>query len=554
MKIAISQINTIIGDFAGNREKILEYTNKALANGADIVVFPELTLCGYPLLGLLEQDIFYEKTDESLKWLQKNLPADIAVLVGHVSKNRARDSKSCCNSISVIKNGNIIFNQSKTFFPSYDFFNEVNEVNEANGAKEIQESPKQNIFELNGIKIAIAGYEDLFRNSGAGSAGRAGTAQLERDKGVRLIIVPSSLPFFAGKRKIRFDLIRDTGKKAALPVVYVNSTGGSDNFVFDGNSMVIDNKGNLVLSAKVFEEELLFYDDTQKYESIEFKEDFYGDIEKAIIVGLRDYLVKCGFKKVHLGLSGGIDSALVAYLAVKAIGKENVKVFAMPSEFSSKGSVIDAQKLADNLGLKMETIPIKNIYDQFLKELEPFFKNTPFGLAEENLQARIRGALMMSYSNKWNSLLLATGNKSEISVGYCTLYGDTAGAVCIIGDLFKTDVFKLCRYINKRDGEIIPEAIISKPPSAELRPNQKDEDSLPPYDTLDKILELYILDNLSKKDIIKKGYDEKTVSFVISLVAGSEYKRAQAPFILKIFSGSFGTRRRAPLARKIYEN
>ncbi len=547
MKIAIAQINTIIGDFSGNREKIIEYIKKALKQEADIVVFPELSICGYPPLDLLDQPLFYEKNEESLKWLLKNIPENITVLAGHVSKNILHNGKGYCNSVTVIKDGNILFSQAKTLLPSYDVFDE---------SRYFQPAVWRNIFELNGIKIGIAICEDLWWNSSVGQQERYDIDPVEEliNKGVELIIAPSASPFFAGKRKIRFDLISNISKRGAVSVIYVNSIGGNDSLIFDGNSMVTDGKGSLVLLGKEFEEDLFFYDTEKKYNSMDFKEDYYNDIEKALILGLKDYLAKCSFKKVHLGLSGGIDSAIVAYLAVKALGKENVKVFAMPSEFSSEGSITDAQKLSDNLGLKMEVIPIKNIYSQFLFQLDPFFKDTSFGLAEENLQARVRGTLMMAYSNKFNSLLLTTGNKSELSVGYCTLYGDMAGGLDILGDLFKTDVFELCRYINRREGEVIPESIISKPPSAELRPDQKDEDSLPPYNILDNILKLYILDNLSKKDIIEKGYDEKTVSFVISLVAKAEYKRVQAPLVLKISPRAFGIGRRVPLARKIYEN
>ncbi|MCL2293886.1 MAG: NAD+ synthase [Spirochaetes bacterium] len=594
MKIAISQINTIVGDFSGNREKILEYTNRALNNGADVVVFPELALCGYPLHDLLDQDIFYEKTNESLNWLQENIPDNIAVLVGHVSKNihhNTQGQKKYNNSVSVILRQEIVFSQAKETLPLYDVFDET---------RYFQPATSRNIFEFKGLKIGIAICEDATwtlhpaRRHGCRDFARGATTwtlhparrhgcrdfacgattgtqhpelgsnnqkQHENnpitelaEKGAQLIIAPCAAPFSAGKQKAKFEAIREISKKNSVPVIYVNLIGGNDSLIFDGNSMVIDEHGELILAAKDFEEDIIFYDTDQKYQTIEFKEDYYNDIEKALILGLRDYLAKCGFKKVHLGLSGGLDSAIVTYLAVKAIGSENVKVFALPSEFSPPGSITDAQKLADNLGLKLETIPIKNLYEQFLSHLEPFFKDTPFGLAEESLQARIRGTLMMAYSNKHHSLLLATGNKSELSVGYCTLYGDMAGGLDIIGDLFKTDIFKLCRHINKRDGEIIPESIISKPPSAELRPDQKDEDSLPPYDILDKILELYIEENLSKEEIIKKGYDEKTVSFVISLVAKAEFKRVQAPVILKISPRAFGPARRAPFARKIYED
>jgi len=547
MKIAAVQINTIIGDFSGNREKILKYIKTALAEGADLVIFPELALCGYPPLDLLDQDIFYEKNEESLRRLQKDIPDGIAAAVGHVSLNLNSKGKSYCNNVSVIKNGEIIFSQAKTLLPSYDVFDESRYFESASSRK---------TFDICGIKTGIAICEDLWRHSPDGFRQGYENDPVKEllDKGAQLIISPSASPFFAGKRKTRFDLISSISRKGAVPVVYVNSVGGNDSLIFDGNSMISDRDGSLIISGKGFEEDIFIYDTEKNYKKIDFEEDYYSDIERALILGLRDYLGKCGFDKVHLGLSGGIDSALVAALAVKAVGKENVKVFAMPSEFSSEGSITDARLLASNLGLELETIPIKPIYDQFIKQLAPFFRGKPFDLAEENLQARIRGTLMMGYSNKWKSLLLTTGNKSELSTGYCTLYGDMAGGIGIIGDLFKTDVFALSMYINTKGGDIIPQSIISKPPSAELRPDQKDEDSLPPYAVLDKILKLYIVENCSREEIVRHGFDDELVGSVISLVARSEHKRVQAPPVLKISPRAFGIGRRVPLARNIYEN
>ncbi|MDX9800679.1 MAG: NAD+ synthase, partial [Spirochaetia bacterium] len=495
----------------------------------------------------LDQDIFNEKNEESLRLLMKELPSGIAAAVGHVSRNLKDKGKNYFNNVSIIKNSEIIFSQAKTLLPSYDVFDE---------SRYFESSSSREVIEISGVKTGIAICEDLWHNSPEGLREGYGDDPVKEllDKGAQLIISPAASPFFAGKRKTRFDIIKKISRKGSVPVVYVNSVGGNDSLIFDGNSMVFDSSGTLVLSGKGFEEDLFIYDTGKKYEKIDFEENCYSDIEKALVMGLRDYLRKCGFEKVHLGLSGGIDSALVAVLAVKATGRENVKVFAMPSEFSSEGSLTDAEELAVNLGLKLETIPIKTIYDQYITQLDPFFRGTSFDLAEENLQARIRGTLMMGYSNKWKSLLLTTGNKSELSTGYCTLYGDMAGGIGIIGDLFKTEVFALCRFINKTYGNIIPESTISKPPSAELRPDQKDEDSLPPYPLLDEILKLYIVENRSRDEIVKTGFDDTVVGMVISLVARAEHKRVQAPPVLKISPRAFGIGRRVPLARKLHEN
>lgn len=545
MKIAMCQINTKVGDFQGNTEKIIQYAEKALSLKADIAVFPELSICGYPPLDLLDQKLFFEKNNEFLQKLQKQIPHNIAVAVGHVSLNSALQGKPYFNSISVIKDGQIIFTGAKTLLSSYDVFDE---------SRYFQPAPEQNVFQLDGIKIGIAICEDMWFESNVGKQQRYDKDPVLTllDKGAQLILAPSAAPFFAGKREARFELLQRIGKTKAVPVIYVNSVGGNDSLIFDGNSMATDRKGNLVLAGKSFEEDILLFDTEKTYPELSFEENYYSDIENALVLGLKDYLAKCGFKKVHLGISGGIDSALVAYIAVKAIGSDNVKGFAMPSHFSSEESMSDAKKLAENLGIELGVILIKPMYDAFLNQLEPFFAGRTFDVTEENLQARIRGNLMMAYSNKWGSLLLTTGNKSELSTGYCTMYGDMAGGICVIGDLFKTDVFSLCKYIN-RNKEIIPETTISKPPSAELRPDQKDEDSLPPYSVLDEILSLYIIKNLSIEDIVAKGFDKELVSSIISLVARAEYKRVQAAPVLKISPRAFGIGRRVPLAREIYE-
>jgi NAD+ synthase (glutamine-hydrolysing) len=568
MRIAIAQIDSIIGDFEGNTKKVISFTKQAQNKGADLVLFPELVLCGYPPMDLLDQDSFTEGSIRALRQLQRELPGDIAVGVGYVSRNRSGKGKLLSNNFGIIQNGQVIFEQEKTLLPTYDVFDE---------ARYFESAEARNVFTFKGKRIGIAICEDMWRESTTATHYPVDPIRELLDRGASLLLVPSASPYYAHKMEQRLALAEKISRRGAVPIVYINAVGANDSIIFDGRSFVMEvgeTGPRLTAMAKGFEEDLLFWDSEGVHQSdrplhvqgtagtvrpgLVTAAEELDTIEKALVLGIRGYMQKCGFKRAHVGLSGGIDSALVAYLAVQAIGPEQVRCFGLPSRFSSQGSKDDARELARNLGCRYDLLPIEPAFEAYLNTLEPVFAGRPFDLAEENLQARIRGTLLMAYSNKFDSMLLTTGNKSELAMGYCTLYGDMAGALAPIGDLFKMEVFALCRRINQREIEagrkpIIPEAILTKPPSAELRPNQTDQDSLPPYEDLDQVLNLYLLDNLSKSEIVQKGWDEALVSRIIRTVARAEYKRRQAPPVLKVSQRAFGMGRRMPIARNIYE-
>ena len=542
MKIGIGQINSIIGDFEYNRRTILDQIRKGHSEGIKLIVFPEMALCGYPPMDLLDNDLFLQKNIESLRILQKTCPEGIAAAVGHIDKNRKGSGKSLQNVVSVIYNGKIIHTQAKTLLPTYDVFDET---------RYFEPAEESTVFSFENEKIGIAVCEDLWYETGITPRSYYQIDPVKRlvEKGVTLIIAPSASPFHHGKAKQRRSITSKISSKYGVGMVYVNMTGGNDNLIFDGRSIVSSSDGSIIYQGKAFNTDYFSIDTELTHPARSFQESKYEDIENALITGTRDYLQKCGFSKVHLGLSGGIDSALTAVIAVKAMGQSNVTAFALPSRYSSKNSLIDAEALKDNLKIKFEVLSIESMFSETLLTLKPVFKGAKPDLTEENIQARIRGLLLMAYSNKTGSLLLATGNKSELATGYCTLYGDMCGGLSVIGDLFKTEVFELCRYIN-RDKTIIPESIITKPPSAELRPDQKDEDSLPPYERLDAILSYHLLDNLSVEEITEKDFDKKEVTWIIDLIGKTEHKRRQAPPVLKVSERAFGTGRRIPIAGK----
>ncbi|MDR2629615.1 MAG: NAD+ synthase, partial [Spirochaetaceae bacterium] len=537
MRISIAQINSTIGDFSGNREKILDFSKRAEGERADLALFPELAISGYPPMDLLDQDYFVEMNIRTLRILQRQLPPDLAVGVGYVGRNPDSVGKALVNMYGIILGGRLVFEQVKTLLPTYDVFDE---------ARNFESARKWSVFEWKGERIGVAICEDVWRETETpGTAYMKDPVRQLLDQGISLLCVPSASPYVAGKLKVRRTLAERISRRGNIPLVYINAVGANDSIIFDGRSFIVapDPAGSgescsLRENARAFEEELLTWDSTAPAPipaALSAAAPLYGTfltgeeldvLEDALVLGIRDYMKKCGFSRAHLGLSGGIDSALVAYLAVKAVGKDQVVCFSMPSRFSSPGSRDDAADLADNLGIRLHILPIEPVFTSFLSSLEEVFENRPFDLAEENLQARIRGTLLMAYSNKFGSMLLTTGNKSELAMGYCTLYGDMAGALAPIGDLFKTEVFALCRRINARgERPIIPEAIIAKPPSAELRPNQKDEDSLPPYEELDAILRLYLFDNLDSAEIVKQGWDRELTGRIIRTVARAEFKR-----------------------------
>ncbi len=543
MRVGIGQINPVIGDFDGNAAKVLAYARRALDAGCALAVFPEMCLCGYPPMDLLENDSFVEGCLRALRRVQAEAPAGIGVVAGYVDRNRLRSGKPLVNAAALILDGKVLLTQAKTLLPTYDVFDE---------ARWFEPASERRTAAFRGEKIGIAICEDLWWESEPAPGLRYPVDPVAEllDAGATLILSPSASPFHAGKMRTRLSLLSRMGKAAAVPAVYANTVGANDGLIFDGRSMATSRDGVLIHLGAGFEEELGVVETGSTGPAAAVPADDCAEIERALVLGIRDYAAKCGFTRVHLGLSGGIDSALVAVLAVEALGAANVAVFGMPSRYSSEGSVKDAEGLASNLGLPLSILPIEDVFSAYLRTLEPAFAGRKPDVTEENLQARIRGALLMAYSNKFNSLLLSTGNKSELAAGYATLYGDMCGGLAVIGDLLKTEVYALCRSINARK-PLIPEAIFAKAPSAELRPDQTDQDSLPPYETLDRILHLFIMENRSREEIAAEGIDAGLVDSVIRMVERAEYKRRQAPPVLKVSAKAFGMGRRIPIARKI---
>jgi NAD+ synthase (glutamine-hydrolysing) len=550
MRIAIAQLNPIVGDIEGNAERILEAAQTAFNRGAELLLTPELSLCGYPPRDLLLNLGFVEKMSRQLQLLSQELPEKLAVLVGFVEKNTSatvRGEKPLFNSIALLKSQEIKQIFTKRLLPTYDVFDEDRYF--ASG-KESQ------YFQLteNNFKIGVTICEDVWNDEqfwGQRQYAVNPIADLA-NLGVDLIVNLSASPYSVGKQKLRESLLSHSATRYNLPIVYVNQVGGNDDLIFDGDSVAFNRQGEVIYRAQAF---------TSSLELIEFNQDLLPavihplpidedeEIYRALVLGVRDYVQKCGFKRVIFGLSGGIDSSLVAAIATDALGKENVLAVMMPSPYSSDHSISDAVALVNNLGIKSEKLAIKEIMTAYDQLLEGLFAGTDFGIAEENLQSRIRGNLLMALSNKFGHLLLSTGNKSEMAVGYCTLYGDMNGGLAVIADVPKTRVYSLCRWLN-RHGEIIPLNVINKAPSAELKPNQKDQDSLPPYEILDAILALLIDRHQSAEQIIAAGFEPEIVQKVIKLVKNAEFKRKQAPPGLKISDRAFGTGWRMPIASR----
>lgn len=551
MRIAIGQMNSVIADFPGNSARIVSMTRKAVELGAELIVFPELVLCGYPPLDLMTYPAFIQKNINALESLCEELPGEIAVAVGYVDRNQTGVGKAYTNSIAVIHQGRIVFHQEKTLLPTYDVFDED---------RYFEPAKKRVLFPFRGEMVGFAICEDIWAEQVGDSRVTYHVDPVRElcEQGATILIAPSASPFYSGKTEIRRDLVSDLSVTYHVPTIYVNAIGANDLFIFDGNSLAADRSGVIKVRCKAFSEDLRVVD-TDIIEHMEpadltGMDDRFGNIEQALILGVRDYLRKNRFTHVNLGLSGGIDSALVATIAAKALGPENVHTYAMPSRYSSQHSLDDAELLARNLGIGYEVVPIEQVFTALLRTLSPSFGDAEPDVTEENMQARIRGILLMAWSNKKGSLLLTTGNKSEIATGYCTLYGDMCGSLAVIGDLFKTEVFGLCRYINEQAGyPLIPENILTKPPSAELRPDQRDEDSLPPYEILDGILKAHVMECLPFEEIVARGFDRETVRHIIRLVERCEYKRRQAAIVLKVSEKAFGNGRRIPIARALYE-
>ena len=555
MKICLAQINPTIGAFKQNVGKICKSINTAREKGADLVIFPEMSVVGYPPKDLLELSGF---VDSNLKALEevKNCVTGISAIVGFVDRNVAQRGKALYNAAAHIKNRKIVSRHYKSLLPTYDVFDED---------RYFEPTHDISIARISGRKFGISICEDVWGADVVwpGTIHHKDPVECMVRQGAEIIINISASPFTIGKQDVRLKMLTGHAKRNKVPIVFVNQIGGNDDLVFDGNSLVINKEGIVVGRASGFKEELLMVEfkgsdltiGGNKSRSAK-KEAQYaageGDIESvynALVLGTRDYVKKCGFKKAVIGLSGGIDSAVTAVIAVKALGKNKVLGVTMPSTFSSKGSVDDSMVLAKRLGIKCELIPIKSVYNAYTKTLSGVFAGLPFDVTEENLQARIRGKILMAISNKHGYLVLTTGNKSELAVGYCTLYGDMCGGLAVISDIPKTMVYSLAEYINRRK-EIIPADTIEKPPSAELRPNQKDQDSLPSYDVLDGVLRAYVEESKDVGDIIEMGYDESLVKDIINKVDRNEYKRKQAAPGLKVTTKAFGTGRRMPLAQR----
>ncbi len=550
MKIALAQLNYTIGDFEKNADKIISAIKEAKSKGAGLIVFSELSLCGYPPLDLLERKSFIEKCKVYTEKIASHC-TDIAAIIGAPVLNTNPEGKNLFNSALFLNNGRIEHNINKTLLPTYDIFDEY---------RYFESNREFNIIEYKNYRIGVTICEDIWYDqpllTGFGKNklySVSPVAKLMELKPDFMINIAAS-PFAYTYEKIKKDIIVKNAKKNGIPIIYLNQVGANTELIFSGDSYVISKKGTIIDKLKTFEEDFKLYDIDEILFPGEPKRTFREPsvIEKiynALILGIKDYFEKLDFQTATLGLSGGIDSAVTLALAVKALGRENVRVLLMPSKYSSEHSLTDAVKLANNLGVKYDIININNIAGQFDISLKPVFYNLPPDTTEENIQARIRGNLLMALSNKFGNILLNTSNKSEAAVGYSTLYGDLSGGLSVLGDVYKTDVYKLAEFINK-DKEFIPENILLKAPSAELRPDQKDTDSLPEYDILDKILMNYIELQKSDKEIIQMGINKDIVRKVIKMVNSSEYKRYQTPPILRISSKAFGYGRRIPLAAK----
>lgn len=541
MKIAIAQINTIVGDISGNSLKIIDIIGRSEKRGARLVVFGELSLIGYPPKDLLLKPRFIEKSLAAINNIAKSC-TNCSALVGFAAKNETGSGRPLHNAVALLKDGKVAHIYIKRLLPTYDVFDET---------RYFQDGKVLSMIEMAGVKIGLTICEDIWQQSYINNQPlyEANPFADLTAAGAEIIINMSASPFEVGKHEKRKTIFSAQCKQHQVPLVYVNQVGGNDELVFDGASCAFDAQGEVVLQAKDFQEDLIFFDTEAIGVDVATVSTGIASVYKALVLGLRDYVTKCGFSSVLLGLSGGIDSAVVATLAVDALGRDNVLGITMPSRYSSDGSVTDAEVLATNLGIRCKTIAIEPAHLAMETMLSEIFAKTDVGVAEENIQARTRGNVLMSISNKFGHLLLTTGNKSELAVGYCTLYGDMCGGLAVISDLPKMEVYALARFIN-RDKILIPESTISKPPSAELRPDQKDEDSLPPYEQLDEMLRLYVEQEKAYDDIVAAGFDKDDVKRIIGLVDRNEYKRKQAAPGIKITSRAFGFGRRMPIAQR----
>ncbi len=552
MKIRITQLNPTVGDIDGNKKKILEELKKAERDGIELLVLPELVLLGYPPMDLLERksfrDYVYKAANDIISKTRET-----ALIFGTISPNESGKGRKIFNSAIVAHQGKILTTVHKTLLPTYDVFDEF---------RYFEPNKSWEPFNFKGITFGLTICEDIWNNQ---NEYQYHTYDVDpsknlKDAGAKVLVNISASPFSKHKPELRLQMLRNHAINLEIPIIYANQVGANTEIIFDGDSIFIEKNGHVCERASLFEEmhidaeldtkELTFQSPAHHahYNSIPMEERLF----KALVLGLRDYVGKSKItEKVLIGLSGGIDSTLVAVIAAEALGHENVLGITMPSHYSSSGSITDSELLAKNLGIEFRELAIKSIYDTFLETLNPLFEGTEFNVAEENIQSRTRGVLLMSVSNKFGYLVLNTGNKSEMAVGYCTLYGDMAGGVSILSDVYKTEVYAISRWINEQAGkEIIPLSIIDKAPSAELRPDQKDIDSLPDYAILDGILKAYIEDQVSAKEICEMGYNKQIVEKVVRMVDLNEYKRRQAAPGLRVSSKAFGIGRRMPIVQQ----
>jgi len=546
MKITVAQLNPVIGDIKGNINKLAKVLQQAQQDTSDLVVFSELFLIGYPPRDLLEKDWFIGQIQSALIQIEKisaQYP-EIGIILGAPQVNPA-EGRGLYNSALLIHQGKVKAWQHKSLLPIYDVFDE---------ARYFDPSPYIGVIPFKNQTLGISICEDAWNDPEFWSKHKMyslNPIEILAEKGATIFINISASPFHVGKEALRFQLICNHARRHGVPFLYVNQVGGNDELIFDGRSMLADKNGQLVYTGPAFKECIKTIDISTSGINLAYTPQ--GKIESvynALVLGLKDYITKCGFNKAILGLSGGIDSAVTCCLAAAAIGANNVLGISMPTKFSSSGSIEDSQNLADNLGIQFKVIPIQDIYNSYINSLGPDFLNKDIDITLQNIQARIRGNILMAHSNKFGHLLLSTGNKSELAIGYCTLYGDMSGGLSVLADVPKTMVYDLARFINNNT-EIIPEDIITKPPSAELKPNQTDQDDLPSYDILDSILHYYIEEDLSIAQIINLGYDSGTVRLVVDAIHKNEYKRRQAPPGLKVTTEAFGVGRRMPIVTRV---
>jgi NAD+ synthase/NAD+ synthase (glutamine-hydrolysing) len=549
MKIALGQINTTVGDLPGNVDRMVGMARQAAAARARLIVFPELSITGYPPRDLVEKPSFLDRTEAGLNRLAgETASLPLAIICGYVGRSPRATGKQVTNSAAVVERGAVVFRQTKMLLPTYDVFDE---------ARYFVPGESQRVLEMGDQRIALTICEDAWNDKQYWERRLYQRDPVEElaAAGAHLLISINASPYNMGKRARRREIFAATARHHRLPLVYVNQVGGNDQLVFDGSSFAMNAAGEVKAAAASFEEDLVMFDsETGEGDCHATLPDECEAVYEALVLGTRDYIRKCGFRRVLLGLSGGIDSSLTAVIAADAVGRENVVGVSMPGPFSSEGSVTDARELAENLGIRFETACITPVYEQFLRVLDPVFDGARRDVTEENLQARLRGVTLMALSNKWGALVLTTGNKSELAVGYCTLYGDMCGGLAVISDVPKTLVYELSRVANRRHPGAIPQSVFEKPPSAELRPDQKDTDSLPDYAVLDRILRAYVEGYRAPAEIAGElDLPVDLVRDVATKVDRNEYKRQQAAPGLKVTTKAFGIGRRFPIAQRYSE-